>query len=94
LKQLGLLMFEGSSCQFFSGLRSNVSNHYYCDLVLAKDSWPFSVLCFDAETFDFKLRVPSKFLLVQLLHMKCDVSVCQFTGQCLYITVLILILRY
>ena len=89
-KQWGLLMLEGSSCQIFSGHRSNVSN-YCCDLVLAKDSWPFSVLCIDAETFDFRLRVTSKFLLIQLLHMKCDMSVCQFTGHCLYIPVLILI---
>jgi len=29
-------MFEGNSCQIISDHRSNVSNHYYCDLVLAK----------------------------------------------------------
>jgi len=29
-------MFEGSSCQIFSGHRSNISNHYYCVMMLAK----------------------------------------------------------
>ena len=43
----------------------------------------FSVLGIDAENFDFRLRVTSKFYLVQLLHMNCDMS-CQFTGQSPY----------
>jgi hypothetical protein len=32
-----------------------------------------------------------KFLLFHLLHMNCDVSLYQLTGQCLYISVLNLI---
>jgi len=45
----------------------------------------------NAETFDFRLRSTSKFLLFQLLHVNYDVSVYQSTGQCLYISVLNLI---
>jgi hypothetical protein len=41
----------------------------------------------DAEAFDIRLRPTSKFLLIQLLHMYCDMSVCQSTGQCLYLSV-------
>ena len=37
-------MSEGSSCRNSSGCRSNISNHYYFDMVLAKD--PFTFFCF------------------------------------------------
>ena len=49
------------------------------------------MLYINAETFDFRLRATSKFLLFQLLHVNCDVSAYQSTGQCLYISVLNLI---
>jgi hypothetical protein len=52
-------------------------------MVLAKDPWHYSVVYMDAEAFDIRLRPTSKFLLVQLLHVNCDVSVYQSTGQCL-----------
>ena len=51
--------------------------------MLAKDPWHSSVVYMDAEAFDIRLRPASKFLLVQILHMNCDVSVYQSTGQCL-----------
>jgi len=44
------------------------------------------MLYINAETFDFRLRVTTKFLLFQLLHMNYDVSVYQSTGKCLYIS--------
>jgi hypothetical protein len=37
------------------------------------------------------LRAMRKFLLLQLLHMNCDMSLHQLVGQCLYISVLNLI---
>ena len=42
-------MSEGSSCRNSSGCRSNISNHYYFDMVLAKDPLHSSVLhqCWD-----------------------------------------------
>jgi len=45
------------------------------------------MLYINAETFDFRLRATSKFLLFQLLHVNCDASVYQSTGQCMYISV-------
>jgi len=36
LKQYRLLMSEGSSCPNSSGCRSNISNHYYFYMMLAK----------------------------------------------------------
>jgi len=41
----------------------------------------------DTETFDFRLRTTSKFLLLQLLHMNYDATVYQSTGRSLYISV-------
>jgi hypothetical protein len=38
-------------------------------MVLAKNLWHSSVVYVDVETFDIRLRVTSKFLLFQLLHM-------------------------
>jgi len=37
LEQQRLLMLKGSCCQNFSGHSCNISNHYYFDMVLAKD---------------------------------------------------------
>jgi len=37
LKAFIFLMFEGSLCQIFSSHKSNISNHYYFVMVLAKD---------------------------------------------------------
>ena len=48
----------------------------------------------DAEAFDIRLRVTSKFLLFQLLHVNCDMSVYRSTGQCLYLSVLNLISQH
>jgi len=36
-KEYSFLMFEGSSCQIFSGHKSNIGNHYYFVMMLAKD---------------------------------------------------------
>jgi hypothetical protein len=52
-------------------------------MVLANLINDIPVVYVDAEAFDITLRPTSKFLLVQLLHMNCDVSVYQSTGQCL-----------
>jgi len=52
------------------------------------------MLYISEEVFDFRLRVTSKFLLFQLLYMNCDMSVHQSTGQCLFMSVLILISQY
>jgi len=49
------------------------------------------VLYIDAETFDIRMRVTSKFLLSELLHVNYDVLLYQSTGQCLYFSVLNLI---
>jgi hypothetical protein len=54
----------------------------------------FSVAYMDAEAFDTRLRVTSKFLLFHLLHVNCDMSVYQSTGQCLYLSVLNLISQH
>lgn len=48
------------------------SNHYYLDMVLAKVPW-YSSVC--GETFDFRLRATSKFLLSWVLHMNWHVTV-------------------
>jgi len=84
VKNLRLLMFEGSSCKNFSCHGWNFSNHYYFDMVLTKDPWHSSVLYIDAGTFDIRMRVASKFLLSEFLHVNYDVSVYHSTGQCLY----------
>ena len=60
-------------------------------MALAKDPWHSSVLYIDAETFDIRMRVTSKFLLSELLHVNYDVLLYQSTGQCLYFSVLNLI---
>jgi len=52
------------------------------------------MLYINAETFDFRLWVTSRFLLFQLLHVNCGVSVHQSTGQYLYISLLNLISQY
>jgi hypothetical protein len=70
-------MSEGSSYQNSSGCRSNISNHYYFDMVLAKDPSQSSVFYIDAETFDYRLRAARKILLSHLLHNESDVSVFQ-----------------
>ena len=88
LKQWRLLMFEGNFLQMFSGHKQNISNHCCFGMVLAKNPWHSSVVYVDAGAFDMRLRVTSKFLLLQLLHMKWDVSAYQSTGQCLYLSVL------
>ena len=59
-------------------------------MVLAKDPLQSSLLYIDAETFDFRLRVTSKFLPFQLLHLNCDIS----AGQCLYFLMLNLISEF
>jgi len=46
--------------------------------------WQSSLLYIDAETFDCRLRVTSKFLLFQLLHLNCSVSAYKSPGQCLF----------
>jgi hypothetical protein len=56
-------------------------------MVLAKDPRRSSLLNVDAETFDIRLRVTSKFLLSELLHVNYDALVYQSTGQCPYFLV-------
>jgi hypothetical protein len=46
------------------------------------------------EACDIRLRATSKFLIFQLLHVNCDVSVYQSTGQCQYLSVLDLISQH
>ena len=62
-------MFEGSCCQMFSGHKQNISNNYCFGMMLARDPCHSSVVYVDAEAFDIRLGVTSKFLLFQLLHM-------------------------
>jgi len=69
-------MSEGSSWQNSSGHRSNISDHYYFDMMLAKDPSHSFVFHIDAETFDCRLRATRKILLFQLL--------CNESGSSLY----------
>jgi len=41
-----------------------------------------------AEMFDHRLMATSIFLLTQLLHVDCGMSVYQSTGECVYFSVL------
>jgi len=52
------------------------------------------VLYIDAESSNIRLRATIKFLLFQLLHANCDMSVYQSTRKCLYLSMLNLISQH
>jgi hypothetical protein len=70
-------MSEGSFCRYSSGHGSNISNHYYFDMMLAKNTSHSSVFYINAETFDYRLRTTRKILLSQLVRNQSDGSLYQ-----------------